>query len=115
MPNVHGVTFDAPMPNGNASGLGVVLCTSDGSLVNCITGTIPGLDRLSTNLRGIVIGLRRAFTEGAISVIIETDNMDAFGAVQFAHLHQHPEVDDLVHQISTRIRDPNWSCEFCLV
>lgn len=41
--------------------------------------------------------------------------MDAFSVVQFAHLHQHRHVDDLVHQISTRIRDPNWSCEFRLV
>lgn len=113
--NVHGVSFGAPMPNGNTSGLGVVLRTSDGNLVNCVVGTIPGLDPLSTNLWDIVIGLRRAFLEGAIFVILETNNMDAFGAVQFAHLHQHLVVDDLIHQIVTRIRDSNWTCDFRLI
>lgn len=44
--NVHIVSFDVPVPNGNTSGLGVVLRTSDGNLVNCITSTIMGLDSL---------------------------------------------------------------------
>lgn len=61
------------------------------------------------------MGLRRAFIEEAKYVILETDNIDAFGAIQFAHLHQHPEIDDLIHQIVTRIGDPKWSCEFRLV
>lgn len=77
----------------------MVLRTSDGNLVNHVAGTIPRLDPLSTNMWGIIIGLRRAFLEGAISVIIETDNMDAFGAVQFGHLHQHSEVDDLLSNL----------------
>lgn len=113
--NIHEVSFGAPMTNGNTSGLGVVLRTSNGSLVNCVAVLFQGLILSQQICECIVIGLRRAFLEGAVSVIIETDNMDAFGAVQFAHLHQHPEVDDLIHQISTRIRDPNWTCDFRLV
>lgn len=70
------------MPNGNTCGLGVVLRTSDGNLVNCIAGTIPGLTPLAEQLWAMKIGLRRAYVEGAVSVIIETDNVAAFGAVQ---------------------------------
>lgn len=51
----------------------------------------------------------------AESVIIEMGNMQAFGAIQFAHLHQHLEHDDLIPQILTRIRDPNWDCSFRFV
>lgn len=53
--------------------------------------------------------------EGATDIILETDNLEAFGAVQYAHLHQHPELDDLINQILTRIRDPNWECSFRFV
>lgn len=74
-----------------------------------------GLNTLSTNQWAVQVGLRRAFIEEAKYVILETDNIDAFGAIQFAHLHQHPEIDDLIHQIVTRIGDPKWSCEFRLV
>lgn len=55
--NVHGVSFGAHVPNGNTSGIGVVLRTSDGNLVNRVAGTILGLDPLSIDLWGIVIRL----------------------------------------------------------
>lgn len=113
--NVHAASFAHPMPNGNSTGIGVVLRTSDANMMNCIAGTIPGLAPLGAQLWSVQIGLRRAFVERAQSVIIETDNMQAFGAIQFSHLHQHPEYDDLIHQILTRIRDPNWKCSFRFV
>lgn len=113
--NVHSEAFAAPMPNGNLTGIGVVLRTSNGGLVNYIAGVIPGLTSLGSQLWAVQTGLRRAFIEGAESVIIETDNIQAYGAIQFAHLHQNPEYDDLIHQILTRLRDPNWSCSFRLV
>lgn len=113
--NVHGAAFAHPMPNGNTTGIGVILRTSNGNMVNCIAGVIPGLSPLGAQLWAVQVGLRRAFVEGARSVILETDNMQAFAAIQFAHLHQHPELDDLIHQILTRIRDPNWFCSFRFV
>lgn len=45
--NVHGESFPAPLPNGNMNGIGVVLRTSDGNLVNSITGIIPNLSSLA--------------------------------------------------------------------
>lgn len=46
--NVHIEAFAAPMPNGNTTGIGVVIRISDGSLVNCITDVIPGLNYLGS-------------------------------------------------------------------
>lgn len=40
--NVHASAFHQPMPNGNTVGIGVVLRTSEGDMVNCIAGTIQG-------------------------------------------------------------------------
>ncbi|KAL8156073.1 hypothetical protein AgCh_001232 [Apium graveolens] len=78
-----------------------------------IHGTIPNLTPLACQLWEIHVGLR-GFVERANSVILETDNM-AYGTIQFAHLHQHPEVEDLIQQILVRLRDPNWNCSFRFV
>lgn len=113
--NVHSTSFEAPMPNGNTNGIGVVLRTSNGNLVNRIAVTIPHLTLLDAQLWAIQVGLRRGFVKGATDIILETDNLQAYGVVQYAHLHQHPELDDLIHQITPRIRDPNWTCRFRFV
>lgn len=84
-------------------------------MTSCISGTIRGATSLGAQLWGVQIGVRRAYMEGARSVIVETDNMQAFGAIQFAHMHQYPDYDDLIHQILTRIRDPNWDCSLRFV
>lgn len=94
--NVHGESFHAPMPNGNTNGIGVVLRTSAGNLVNCITGTILNLSPLVNQLWAILIGLRKAFVERATNIILETDNVEAFGTISYAHLNQHCELADLI-------------------
>lgn len=81
-----------------------------------MTGSLSCLSTtLASQLWEVQIGLRRAFVERANSVIIETYNMANFGAIQSAHLNQNPEVADLMHQIRTRLRDPNWNCSFTFV
>lgn len=57
--NVHAVIFDAPIPNGNRNGMGIVLRTSNGNLVSCIAGVIPGLSSLENQLSAVLVGLRR--------------------------------------------------------
>lgn len=113
--NMHAAIFAHQMPNGNTNGIVAVLRTSDGNLVNFDSGTIHNVTPLGAKLWAVQVGLRRAFVEGAMDVIVETDNMQVFGAIQFVHLHQRPEHDDLIHQILTRIRDPNWNCSFRFV
>lgn len=39
----------------------------------------------------------------------ETDNLVGFGAIQHALQNPNPEVVDLMYQILTRLRDPNWN------
>lgn len=108
--NVHGESFPTPLPNGKTNGIGVVLRTSAGNLVNYIACTIPNLTTMANQLWAILVGLRRTYIEQAKYIILETDNLEAFGSVQFAHLNQHPEHADLIQQIIVRICDPTWIC-----
>lgn len=84
--NIHAAIFDHPMPNGNISGIGLVLRSSNGNLVNCIAGTIPNLTPLATHLWAMHVGLRRAYIEG----VSKTDSVATFGAIKFAHLNNLP-------------------------
>lgn len=108
--NVHGAAFDHSVSNGNISGVWVVMRTSSGNLLNCITDTIPNLTAFAVQLLVILIGLRRAYIEGALSVIIETDKLEPFGAIQHAHLNQYSQYNDLIQQILIRLRDRTWYC-----
>lgn len=63
--NVHTSSFVHHMPNGNTNGIGMVLRNLNENLVNCISGTIPGVTPLGAQLWSVQIGLRRAFVEGA--------------------------------------------------
>lgn len=112
---MQGEAFEAPTPNGNTSRVGVILRTSNGHLYNCISGMIPNFSMLGVQLWAILIGSRRAFTEGASNVILETDNIQTFLAVKFDHLNQNLDYTDLLNQILTRLRDPGWTCIFCFV
>lgn len=94
--NVYGTSFDNPLPNGNKNGIGVVLRTSGGNMINCIAGIILNLTLIACQVWAILIGLRRAFIEGVKNVILETDNMAAFGAVQFANQNNYPQSRDLI-------------------
>lgn len=113
--NVHGTSFDNPLPNGNRNGIGVVLRTSGGNMINCIAGIIPNLTLIACQVWAILIGLRRAFIEGVKNVILETYNMAAFWGVQFANQNNYPQYRDLIQKILIRIRDPGWNVSFRFV
>lgn len=68
--NVHGDLFAVFMPNGNISGIEVVLHNSNDSFVNCILGVISGLTNLVTQPWAVLVGLHRAFLERSHSVIL---------------------------------------------
>lgn len=53
--------------------------------------------------------------EGAESVIIGIYNMAILMQSRFTHLHQHLKVDDLIQQILTRLKGPNWVYNFRFV
>lgn len=76
------------MPNGNMNELVVVWRTSDGNLFNRIASVIPNLTTMGNQLWAIGFGLRRAHVKGPLTVIIETDNMEAFGSIKFTYLNQ---------------------------
>lgn len=107
--------FGEPVPVGNINGIGVTLRTSSGNMLSCISGVIPHLTFLAFQLWAIFIGLRKAYIEGVTNVILETDNLEIFRAIQYAFLNRYLRYNDLIQQILIRIRDPSWSCLFRFV
>lgn len=43
--NVHSVFYDPPIPNGNTTGVGVVICNSEGHILAMITGTLGHINQ----------------------------------------------------------------------
>lgn len=74
--NVHALTLDARLPNGNDSGIGVVIRDHLGTIVKMYSGTIRNRTRRCNELWSLVVGLRGAFPEEENLVILETENLD---------------------------------------
>lgn len=94
--NVHGVFFQIPMPNGNISGIRIILRRSNGSMVSSIAGTIPNFSPLGVHLWAVYLGMRRAYIEVRNHVIVETDSIEAFVALKFHQLDLPPDAAFIV-------------------
>lgn len=59
--NVHAYTLDHQLPNGNDSGMGIVLRDHIGAVIRMYTGTISNLTPRANELWPMLIGLQGAF------------------------------------------------------
>ena len=108
--NCHGVVLDVPAANGNTSGLGVILRRFNGKLISCAVGSMPRLSPLGNQLWAIFSGMRRAFLGDSRRVIIETDNIEAFGAIKFPNANASTEISSIVQQILVLKNNQTWNC-----
>lgn len=69
--------YSENLPNGNNSGLGIVMRDHKGSIVLMVSGTIRGVTERANELWTMLIGLRCAFYENENKMQIETDNDEA--------------------------------------
>lgn len=75
--NVHGHSRRNMLPNGNTTGIGVVIRDHRGTILKMYSGTIRNLTPRASELWSFIIGLRGAFFENEHLIILETDNMEA--------------------------------------
>lgn len=61
--NVHATILQQPLPNGNNSGIGIVIRDDQGKLMKIVTGSIPNLTLRSSKLWAMFAGLRSSFYE----------------------------------------------------
>lgn len=75
--NVHSFTMNEHLPNGNNSGIGIVVRDDEGIIIKMVSGSIQNLTARENELWGLLAGLRTAFFEGLNSIELETDNSEA--------------------------------------
>lgn len=113
--NCHGVTLDVATPNGNITGLAAILRRSNGNLISSIVGSVRRLSPLGNQLWAIFCGMRRAFLDTTRQVVVETDNLEAFGAIKFPNAAATPEIASIVQQIRILKSNSSWSCSILYV
>lgn len=113
--NIHGTHSMVPSEIGNTSGIGGIFRTSTGNLHHLMVGTIPSLSRLGNQLWAIYAPLRCAKIKEYPSVILETDDWQAYRAVCDFHMGAPAAVYDLVSQIEILLKDRGWSCVLAYV
>lgn len=108
--NVHGATLPVPAANGNTTGLGSVIRRANGGMSSSISGSIPGLSSVENQLAAIHIGMKRAYEETCKNVIVETDNLEAFGMLKLQHNGISNAARNIIQQIRLLKKDKVWKC-----
>ena len=75
--NVHAFTLSEPCPNGNDSGIGIVIRDCKGTNLRMYSGTIRNLTRRANELWAMLVWLKGAFIEDEHMVELESDNLEA--------------------------------------
>ncbi|WOG96170.1 hypothetical protein DCAR_0415501 [Daucus carota subsp. sativus] len=113
--NCHGVTLQEIAANGNTSGLGVNLRRTNENMISCVAGSMRKLSPLGNQLWAVFSGMRRAFLGDSRRVIIETDNLEAFGAIKLPNANATVEISSIVQQILLLKNNPTWNCSIRFV
>ncbi|WOH12727.1 hypothetical protein DCAR_0832235 [Daucus carota subsp. sativus] len=71
---------------------------------------MPRLSPLGNQLWAIFSGMRRAFLGDSRRVIVETDNIEAFGAIKFPAANATTEISSIVQQILVLKNNQTWNC-----
>lgn len=105
--NVHAFTLDHPMPNGNDSGIEIVLRNRKGTIIKMYSGTIMDLTKHGNELWAMLIELKGAFLENEHMVELESDNKDAIKEWEEWKWYSDPNHENVIQQLNQRKSDPN--------
>lgn len=108
--NVHAFTLDHPMPNGNDSGIGIVVRDRKGTIIKMYSGTIRDLTKRGNELWVMLIGLKGAFLEDEHMVELEeleSDNKEAVKEWEEWKWYSDPNHENVIQQLNQRKSDPN--------
>lgn len=105
------VPLSLPAANGNTTGLGAVIRRANGGMASSISGTIQNLSPVENQLAAIHIGMKRAYEETCKKVIVEIDNLEAFGMLKFQHNGISQTALNIIQQIKILKKDKIWKCK----
>lgn len=75
--NVHSFYSEIPLPNGNMTGIGVVIRNHRGRIMCMLAGSLVIEDRRLNELYALLEGLKRAYLDDKFDVIVESDHEDS--------------------------------------
>ncbi|KAL1817929.1 hypothetical protein ACET3Z_020503 [Daucus carota] len=105
--NVHAFTRDVALPNGNDSGIGIVLRDRKGTIIKMYYGTIRNLTTRANELWALLVGLKGAFIEQENMVELETDNGEAVKEWEDWKWFIDQNHCKVIQQLEQRKSDPN--------
>ena len=113
--NVHGIFFENPLPNGNRSGIGIVVRNGRGKILRMIAGSLEFVHRRLNEYQALLEGCKCAYQEGWKYFVLECDHLDSFWEWKNSTLEGvHPEHAPLVQQLNQRQADRNFVIEVTL-
>ncbi|KAK1370198.1 hypothetical protein POM88_036294 [Heracleum sosnowskyi] len=113
--NVHAAYRADTLPNGNNSGIGVVIRNHEGNIIRMITGTIKGLTRENNQLWAMLKALQRVCIENLTHYILETDDRNMINIIDHYMEGGVGDQFELAHQIIHIIKDQRFVSDFELV
>lgn len=106
--NVNSFFTVIPLPNGNVSGIGIIIRDHRGRIIRILVGTLGIAEQRTNELYAMLQGLIRAYWEHLDIVEMETDNVGAFWELENARTHGVPaEHEYVIGQLIRRREDDN--------
>ncbi|KAL8123353.1 hypothetical protein AgCh_011354 [Apium graveolens] len=94
--NVHGFFSEEVLPNGNRSGIGVVIRNHKGRILRLYGGSLCIVERRLNELYAMLQGLVRAFLDDYEVIELETDNVEAFWEWSDSMINGVPQEHEMV-------------------
>lgn len=113
--NIHGCFFQNPLPNGNVSGIGVVVRNSRGKILRMLSGSLGILNRRVNEYYAYMEGCKCAFVEDWQNFYLESDQLDSHWEWRNSTVEcVHPDHQFIVQQLNQRQVDWNFNMEVTL-
>ena len=113
--NVHGSFFVNALPNGNVTGIGVIVRNSRGKILRMISGSLGIQNRRLNEFQAMLEGCKCAFREGWERFILESDHFESFWEWRNSLLEGvQPEHQFIVQQLNQRKADANFDMDISL-
>lgn len=107
--NVHGCFFVNALPNGNVSGIGVVVRNKRGRIIRMLSGTLGIQNPRINEYHALLEGCKRAFVENWQFFELECDHLDSFWEWRNSSIEgARPEHAEVVQQLNQRAADRNF-------
>ncbi|KAL1831176.1 hypothetical protein ACET3Z_000827 [Daucus carota] len=110
--NVHGSFFVNALPNGNVTGIGVVIRNSKGKILRLLCGSLGIRNPRINEYNAMLEGCKRAYAEKREHFVLESDHLDSFWEWRNSTIEgAHPEHANIVQQLNQRSVDRNFHME----